>query len=210
MKKALCFILVLLAMSAAAPVRAAQQYVTQYVYDGTVYAENNRPYTPPATVPATPYQNYIRKSYWPDARITAMTGSVHFRADGDHYNYNQLNPGLGLNQPVNSWFSFATGFYYNSYRRLTMYGGGVFEPVVHDWSTGKIKLGVQVGLASGYRTAENAYQPLLGSFVVSYIHRANATAKDGFGVDLLFIPQLGSSTGVLALQLSYPLGFSLY
>ena len=198
-------VLFMAALLVASPAHADRQYV----YDGWTLAtektdSQNTYKTPVGTVQPTTSPAH-------EARLTVLTGSVHFRASGDKYDYNGFNPGVGLVQPIyHDWLSVGAGGYYNSYRRLSLYAGLVLEPTVYEWSRGKLKLGGQFGLASGYRSEEISIAPFMGSFMISYMYKDAARHRDMFGVDLLFVPAMSSSSGFAALQFSVPLGFGLY
>ncbi len=69
---------------------------------------------------------------------------------GDTY-FNEINPGLGFEHPLNENNTFSLGFYNNSFSRHTDYILDFWQPLQWAPSIGKIKFGLAVGIASGYQ-----------------------------------------------------------
>jgi hypothetical protein len=111
--------------------------------------------------------------------------------------YNQNNPGLGIEIPfTNPWMPsidsrYALGFFRNSERATSTYGGAFFFPWAHDAS--HIKAGALVGIINGYERANNSgFFPL----VVPTL----AYEGKGFGANLFLIPPVAGIPATLALQ----------
>jgi hypothetical protein len=65
--------------------------------------------------------------------------------------FNEVNPGLGYEHPLNETNTLALGFYNNSYNRNTDYILDIWQPL--QWApsnNGKFKFGLAAGLVSGY------------------------------------------------------------
>jgi len=74
--------------------------------------------------------------------------SYHFENRDE---YRADNPGAGWERPSEEYpLSWMAGYYRNSYDRDTFYAGARWEPELVKWE--HVKLGVFVGLASGYWT----------------------------------------------------------
>ena len=113
---------------------------------------------------------------------------------------NQDNPGLGIEYQITPNWSAAGGFYRNSYRRETAYALGIWTPLHLDLPAGlKASAGLAAGLVSGYRRPEVPTEPLAAGAVL----RLRMT--NGFGLNLLAVPNTQSGSGFVGLQLVAPL-----
>jgi hypothetical protein len=113
---------------------------------------------------------------------------------------NQDNPGLGIEYQFTPNWSAAGGFYRNSYRRETAYALGVWTPLHLDLPGGlTANAGLAAGLVSGYRRPEVPTEPLAAGAVL----RLRTT--EGFGINLLAVPNTQSGSGFVGLQLVAPL-----
>ena len=112
--------------------------------------------------------------------------SYHFR---DREDYRADNPGVGWERredliPV-TWMA---GYYRNSYDRDTFYAGGRWEPL----DFGALKLGVFVGLASGYWT------PVVALPMASVEYKR-------VGFNIVALPNIRDYAGYLGLQVKFKL-----
>lgn len=113
---------------------------------------------------------------------------------------NQVNPGLGLEYQASPDVGYAVGFYVNSYRRETAYALGIWTPLHIDLPAGlAASAGLAAGLVSGYHRSEVPTEPLAAGAVL----RLRMT--NGFGLNLLAVPNTQSGSGFVGLQLVAPL-----
>ncbi|HEY1998187.1 hypothetical protein [Paraburkholderia sp.] len=80
---------------------------------------------------------------WADA----MLGSYHIDPDPGT-DFEQFNPGLGVECWLNGQWAVTAGGFRNSLRRPSYYGGGVWAPEFAHW--GVIRLAAIAGIISGY------------------------------------------------------------
>ncbi len=113
---------------------------------------------------------------------------------------NQDNPGIGLEYQLAPDWAAIGGFYRNSYRRETAYALAVWTPL-HSALPGGLTAtaGLAAGLVSGYRRHEVPTEPLAGGAVMR-LRTAN-----GFGINLLAVPNSQSGSGFIGLQLVAPI-----
>lgn len=77
--------------------------------------------------------------------VDAMVGSYHIHPDKD---FEQFNPGLGVEcWPGQAW-GLTVGGLRNSLRRPSYYGGGIWAPELLHW--GFVRLAAMGGIISGY------------------------------------------------------------
>lgn len=116
---------------------------------------------------------------------TITTVSRHF----PDRNFNQVNPGLGLEYDVGNW-GVALGDYKNSYSKQTVYLVASYTPI----HMGDFAFGAFGGPATGYNV------PVVGGLLVAYRH-AN------YGFNLMVIPPAAKDgSTVLGLQLVFKFG----
>jgi hypothetical protein len=77
--------------------------------------------------------------------VDAMVGSYHIHPDKE---FEQFNPGLGVEcWPGQTW-GLTVGGFRNSLRRPSYYGGGIWAPELLHW--GFVRLAAMGGIISGY------------------------------------------------------------
>lgn len=104
-------------------------------------------------------------------------------------NYNEINPGLGIEHQFNARHSLSAGAYYNSERRTTVYALYGYTPL----RIGPVKIGVLAGLANGYSGHDGKFFPV--ALPVAMIERGR------FGVNFTIIPSIREKVdGGLAVQ----------
>lgn len=114
--------------------------------------------------------------------------SYHQNRDG---NYNERNYGIGILRRIDDESAFAVGYYKNSIHRDTFYATYHYTP----YELGPVKLGMQVGLVSGYKALGGAPVPLL-------LPLATIEGKRT-AVDLTCIPSFGGASAVCAAQFRF-------
>jgi hypothetical protein len=115
-------------------------------------------------------------------------GSVHLcHACG----YNNFNPGLGIQQKVNTDLRLLGGVYYNSYYKTTVYAGAGYQP----WQYGVIRFGVMGVLVTNY---DHLQVPII-------VLPALSIEGNRIGVDILGFPSIGSKTGLITANLKFKL-----
>ncbi|CAZ88718.1 hypothetical protein [Thiomonas arsenitoxydans] len=113
---------------------------------------------------------------------------------------NQVNPGLGLEYQASPDWGAAVGFYRNSYRRTSAYALGVWTPMRLDLPGGlTASAGLAAGLVSGYHRSEVPCEPLAAGAVL------RLRTAQGFGINLLAVPNTQSGSGFIGLQLVAPI-----
>ena len=118
---------------------------------------------------------------------------LHLGAVSYHFNraanYNEINPGLGIEHQFNARHSLSAGFYRNSERRNTVYAMYGYTPI----QIGPVKIGVLAGLANGYSAHDGGFFPV--ALPVAMIERGR------FGVNFTVIPSIREKVhGGVALQ----------
>ncbi|WP_298294033.1 hypothetical protein [Thiomonas sp.] len=107
---------------------------------------------------------------------------------------NQSNPGLGLEYQIAPDWSAMTGFYRNSYRRTSAYALAAWTPLHVALPAGiEASAGIAAGLVGGYTREECPVAPLGAAGVLKL-------RKDGYGINLLMVPNMGSKSGFIGLQ----------
>ncbi|CAN5459186.1 hypothetical protein BH11CYA1_BH11CYA1_00440 [soil metagenome] len=114
--------------------------------------------------------------------------SYHSNRDG---NYNEKNYGIGLLRRLDDESAFAVGYYKNSIHRDTFYATYHYTP----YEIGPVKLGLQVGLVTGYKALGGGPVPLL-------LPLATIEGKRT-AVDLTCIPAFGGASSVCAAQFRF-------
>jgi hypothetical protein len=79
----------------------------------------------------------------PTTQLLLHTNSYHFDR---HHGFNESNPGIGLLRNASDNTFIATGIYYNSVRRMTVYAAAAWQPL----QAGSVKAGLMIGGATGY------------------------------------------------------------
>jgi hypothetical protein len=126
--------------------------------------------------------------------VSIGVGSQHL---SNASQYNQNNPGLGIEIPfTNPWMPsidsrYVLGFFRNSERATSTYGGAFFFPWAHEAS--HIKAGALVGIINGYERANN------GGFFPLVVPTLAYEGKV-FGANLFLIPPVAGIPATLALQ----------
>jgi hypothetical protein len=128
--------------------------------------------------------------------VDAMVASHHIHPDKD---FEQFNPGLGVEcWPGQTWALTAGGFR-NSLRRPSYYGGGIWAPEFLHW--GFVRLAAMGGVISGYNYGNwglgrnHTIGPVAAPVVmVAYKH---------VGANIIVIPPIPSD------DLPFTLGFQL-
>ncbi|MDE1139343.1 MAG: hypothetical protein V4793_07840 [Paraburkholderia tropica] len=128
--------------------------------------------------------------------VDAMVGSYHIHPDKD---FEQFNPGLGIEcWPSDTWALTAGGFR-NSLRRPSWYGGAVWAPEFLHW--GFVRLAAMGGIISGYNYGNwglgrnHTVGPVVAPIVMVAYKRV--------GVNFIVIPPIPSD------DLPFTVGFQL-
>lgn len=136
--------------------------------------------------------NWCSAGLWVDA----MVGSYHIHPDKD---FEQFNPGLGIEcWPGDTWALTAGGFR-NSLRRPSWYGGAVWAPEFLHW--GYVRLAAMGGIISGYNYGNwglgrnHTIGPVAAPIVMVAYKRV--------GVNFIVIPPIPSD------DLPFTIGFQL-
>jgi len=136
--------------------------------------------------------NWCSSGLWVDA----MVGSYHIHPDKD---FEQFNPGLGIEcWPGDTWALTAGGFR-NSLRRPSYYGGAVWAPEFLHW--GFVRLAAMGGIISGYNYGNwglgrnHTIGPVAAPIVMVAYKRV--------GVNFIVIPPIPSD------DLPFTIGFQL-
>ena len=143
----------------------------------------------PATTPAL-------ASKW---ALDISTTSYHTRAWARD-SLNQDNPGLGVQYQYSQNLGFAGGAYKNSYSRTSVYALALYTPAHFSLPFGlTASAGIAAGSVSGYTHAEAPGRP--GALAALLEVRS----AEGYGVNLVAVPNAGQSAGFIGLQLVVPL-----
>jgi hypothetical protein len=112
-----------------------------------------------------------------------MVGSYHLHPYRD---FDDFNPGAGLECGVAARWAAALGYYRNSLNRPSFYGGAIYTPGIVDW--GAVKLGLLGGIISGYNYGRYGFGtrhetgPVLAPAVITTLGR--------FGANFILIPPI--------------------
>ncbi len=125
--------------------------------------------------------------------------SYHTESWARHH-LNQSNPGLGIEAQFTPDGTALAGFYRNSYRRTSAYALGAWTPLHAALPLGiRLDAGLAAGLVSGYRHDEVPCEPLAAGALL------RVRARDGFGINLLAVPNTQSGAGFVGLQVAIPI-----
>ena len=131
--------------------------------------------------------------------LDISTTSYHLR-QWARDSLNQDNPGLGFEYQYSPNWGLAGGFYKNSYSRTSTYLLANYTPLHLAlpalWS---VSAGLTAGIVSGYTSQEAPARPLA---LAALLEVRN---PEGWGINLLGIPNAGQSAGFIGLQLVAPL-----
>lgn len=100
--------------------------------------------------------------------VTAASWHATNHGGGDTL-FNEVNPGLGYEHPLNETNTLALGFYHNSYKRNTDYILDIWQPLQWAPNNGKLKFGLAAGLVSGYEG--DSFSPIAVP-MLSYEHNS--------------------------------------
>ena len=115
-----------------------------------------------------------------------MSGySYHFE---HREQYRADNPGIGWERHDEGDWTYAAGYYRNSYDRNTFYAGARWEPLQFE----HVRLGVFLGAASGYWTPVVALP--MASFEVGRV-----------GLNLVVAPTVGHYSGFIGAEVKFKL-----
>lgn len=136
----------------------------------------------------------------PRLALDISTTSYHTR-QWARDSLNQDNPGLGLEYQLSPEWGLAAGEYRNSYRRTSLYALAAWTPLrLALTSSGwRIAAGLDAGVISGYTSAEAPARPLMASALLE------VRSPQGWGINLVDVPNMGQSAGFIGLQLVMPL-----
>jgi hypothetical protein len=113
----------------------------------------------------------------------------------DHFchtcGYNNFNPGLGIQHDYDKDVKLIAGGYYNSFRKVSFYGGAAYQPLQY----GVFKFGLIGAVVSNYN---NLRIPVMALPVVS-------VEGERVGVDILGGPSVGSYHGLITANLKFKL-----
>ena len=131
--------------------------------------------------------------------LDVSTTSYHLRTWARD-SLNQDNPGLGLEYQISTNWSIAGGFYKNSYSREAAYATAVYTPLHIGPASGwHVAAGADLGVVSGYTSAEVPCRPLMASAIVEI------RSRDGWGVNVVAVPNMGQAAGFIGLQIVAPI-----
>ena len=130
--------------------------------------------------------------------LDLSTACVHTKASARH-SLNQVNTGLGLEYQATRDIDLSGGFYRNSFKRPSVYALIEWLPLQVDLPIGlTARLGVTGGLVSGYSHV-NPFAPFAAGALVKL------RAADGWGANIVAVPNVAASSGFVGLQLVAPL-----
>lgn len=94
--------------------------------------------------------------------ISVYVASQHITSTGTRFN--QINPGLGYGSTVSEHTDVITGAYYNSFKRISVYGGFRFH------TNTPLEAGVELGLVTGY---QYSVVPMASTYLKYSVIKAN-------------------------------------
>jgi len=127
----------------------------------------------------------IRQACATDLWLSATVASYHSNRDAE---YNERNYGLGFEYGAADRWRAVGGVYDNSYYRTTVYGGALYLYPVSQ----SIKVGVMLGLASGYSHVVGPLAPVALPTI--------AIEGKQFGANIGVMPSRGGGIGTVGLQ----------
>jgi hypothetical protein len=117
--------------------------------------------------------------------LTTGFFSQHFTANN---NFNQKNTGAGAELQLTTHHTLTAGWYYNSIRQNSFYAADELRWQIKDYP---IKVGVGIGIVSGYRTSAPIIPMALP--MVSYeANKAKHPLLSHLGADFVVIPPIGN------------------
>ena len=121
--------------------------------------------------------------------VTASVRSKHLMEG----TYNEANYGLGIEYHVaeTDW-AVVTGFFQNSNNEIAAYAGGVYSPLKLVLGVARASLGVMGAAFWGY-----------GSTPVPAVALVGSLERNGYGLNLLYVPPKDKGNGLLALQVKW-------
>ena len=125
-------------------------------------------------------------TYW---TLDANCCSIHANA-WERGHLNERNLGLGVTVQHDAW-GMASGFYDNSFRRISKY-------LLADWLPihfGPFRAGITAGAASGYAKSNVASEPWIGGLEVTAKLPADMIGR------AIIVPSIGSTVGFAGFQL---------
>lgn len=125
------------------------------------------------------------------SRLWATPGAISYHFDRGQ-GYNERNLGVGFEYRMTNNTTLALGQYQNSVERLSRYALLGYTP----WHpTERIKVGVMVGVASGYRDKGKLSPVLLPVLAIEFRH---------IGINLSFVPPIKDKVGgAVAIQFKF-------
>ncbi|NNM63127.1 MAG: hypothetical protein HKL99_00670 [Burkholderiales bacterium] len=131
--------------------------------------------------------------------LDISTTSYHLR-QWARDSLNQDNPGLGVEYQYSHNWGAAAGFYKNSYSRTSVYATATYTPLHISLPEGfSMAAGGLAGAISGYTSAEAPDRPLMAAALLEI------RSRQGYGINLVGVPNAGQSAGFIGLQLVVPL-----
>ncbi|SCC93614.1 conserved exported hypothetical protein [Thiomonas sp. X19] len=130
--------------------------------------------------------------------LDLSTACIHDKAAARR-SLNQVNPGLGVAYQITPDVGLSGGFYRNSFRRTSAYALAAWTPLHLALPAGlTVRLGLAGGLVSGY-----AHVSPVSPFAAAGLLTLRTT--QGWGVNIVAVPNLATSSGFVGLQLVAPL-----
>jgi hypothetical protein len=117
--------------------------------------------------------------------LTTGFFSKHFTANN---NFNQKNTGAGAELQLTTHNTLTAGWYYNSIRQNSFYAADELRWQIKDYP---IKVGVGIGIVSGYRT-RSPIIPMGLPMVSLEANKAKHPLLSHLGADLVVIPPIGN------------------
>ena len=113
-----------------------------------------------------------------------MIGAQHIHPDK---NFDDFNPGLGIECGLTPQWAVVAGYFRNSLRRPSFYGGAMYTPQILHW--GWLRFGAMGGIITGYNYgrfgiggSNNRTGPVLAPVAITQFGR--------FGVNFILIPPI--------------------
>ena len=131
---------------------------------------------------------FLATACWADTWISVGGGSDHFCHT---CGYNNFNPGLGIQYTYSPDVKLVAGGYYNSFHRVSMYGGAAYQPLEY----GIFHFGLIGAAVTNY---SNLRIPVMALPVISI-------EGDRVGLDILGGPSVGNYKGLVTANLKFKL-----
>ncbi|WP_172983212.1 hypothetical protein [Thiomonas sp. Bio17B3] len=130
--------------------------------------------------------------------LDLSTTCIHNRAEARR-SLNQVNPGLGVEYQFTPDVGLSGGFYRNSFRRASVYALATWTPLHLALPAGlTARIGVAGGVVSGYSRV-NPFAPFAAAALLAVRN------PQGWGINLVAVPNIAASSGFVGLQLVAPL-----